>query len=312
MRNAFADEVLNLAEEDDNLVVLSADTGNRLFDEFKNRFPTRFINCGIAEANMTGVASGLCMSGMRPITYTIAAFNTFRCLEQIRVDICYHNLPVIIVGVGAGLSYANLGYTHHANEDIGILRTFPNMSILCPADPMEVRGALRGAHDHDGPVYIRLGKKDEPKIHERVPPIKIGGSSEILSGKDICILAVGPIIKEAIDAAELFKQKDISTKVISFYSAKPIDQETLARNFSTVPFVVALEEHSAIGGIGSAISEWMVLNSINPKKFIHLSLPDLIPHQAGSQSYLRKKYGLTASTIFNRVTEQLHQRDQIE
>ena len=312
MRNAFADEVLSLAEEDNNLVLLSADTGNRLFDEFKNRFPERFINCGIAEANMTGVASGVCMSGMRPITYTIAAFNTFRCLEQIRVDICYHNLPVIIIGVGAGLSYANLGYTHHANEDIGILRTFPNMSIFCPADPMEVRGALRGAHHHDGPVYIRLGKKDEPKLHEEIPLIKIGGSTEILSGKDICILAIGPIIKEAIVAAELFKQKDISTQVISFYSAKPIDQQSLKKIFSTTPVVVVLEEHSAIGGIGSAISEWMVLNNIDPKTFIHLSLPDLIPHQSGSQDYLRKKFGLTASAIFNRVTELMHQRTQIK
>ena len=312
MRNAFADEVLSIAEEDNNLVLLSADTGNRLFDEFKIRFSERFINCGIAEANMTGVAAGLCMSGMRPITYTIAAFNTFRCLEQIRVDICYHNLPVIIIGVGAGLSYANLGYTHHANEDIGILRTFPNMSIFCPADPMEVRGALRGAHHHDGPVYIRLGKKDEPKLHEEIPLIKIGGSTEILSGKDICILAIGPIIKEAIVAAELFKQKDISTQVISFYSAKPIDQQSLKKIFSTTPVVVVLEEHSAIGGIGSAISEWMVLNNIDPKTFIHLSLPDLIPHQSGSQDYLRKKFGLTASAIFNRVTELMHQRTQIK
>ena len=159
MRNAFAEEVFKIAGEDEALVLLSADTGNRLFDGFKEKFSERFINCGIAEANMTGMASGMCMSGLRPITYTLATFNTVRCLEQIRVDICYHNLPVTIVGVGAGLSYANLGYTHQATEDIGILRTFPNMSILCPADPMEVRGALRSAHDHDGPVYIRLGKR---------------------------------------------------------------------------------------------------------------------------------------------------------
>ena len=139
MRNAFADEALNLAERDESMVLLSADIGNRLFDKFKSGFAERFINCGVAEANMTGMAAGMAMSGLRPITYTIAAFNTVRCLEQIRVDICYHNLPVTIVGVGAGLSYASLGYTHHASEDVGLLRMLPNMTVLCPADAMEVQ-----------------------------------------------------------------------------------------------------------------------------------------------------------------------------
>ena len=301
MRDAFADEMLKLATEDETLVLLSADTGNRLFDAFKERFRDRFINCGIAEANMTGVASGMCMSGLRPITYTLATFNTVRCLAQIRVDICYHKLPVTIVGVGAGLSYANLGYTHQATEDIGILRTFPNMSILCPADPMEVRGALRSAHDHDGPVYIRLGKKGEPIIHDDIPSLNIGGSLEIIPGRDVCLLTIGPVLKEALDAANLLKQKGISTKVVSFYSAKPIDEGSLKKIFSTIPLVVTIEEHSKIGGVGSAISEWIVNNKVNPKGFLHLSLPDKISHESGSQSYLREICGLTSSNIATQV-----------
>ena len=300
MRNAFASEVFKLAEEDNTLALLSADTGNRLFDDFKERFGDRFINCGIAEANMTGVASGMCMSGLRPITYTIAAFNTLRCLEQIRIDVCYHNLPVIIVGVGAGLSYANLGYTHFAIEEISILRTFPNITILCPADPMEVQGALRGAHGHDGPVYIRLGKKGEPKIHDSMPTIHIGGSLEILSGNDVCLIATGPILKEVLDAANSLKQEGISARVISFYSAKPIDTKTLYEVFSNFPLVVSIEEHK-IGGVGSAISEWIVNNNINTKVFFSMCIPDQIYHESGSQSYLREKCGLTASNITAKV-----------
>ena len=208
MRNAFADEVLNLAEEDDNLVVLSADTGNRLFDEFKNRFPTRFINCGIAEANMTGVASGLCMSGMRPITYTIAAFNTFRCLEQIRVDICYHNLPVIIVGVGAGLSYAGLGSTHHAVEDIGILRSIPNLDIVSPADSLELKSILYDVIKRKKPTYFRIGKKGEKNIYKYPPKTKVGKGNIIYHGKKICIICAGNIIINANQAILNLRKKN--------------------------------------------------------------------------------------------------------
>ena len=159
MRNAFADEITNLAKKDKKIVLLSGDIGNRLFDKFRTRFPERFYNCGFAEACMTGVASGIAHLGLSPITYTIATFNTVRCLEQIKLDICYPNLPVVIVGTGAGLSYASLGATHHSLEDIAFLRVIPNLKILCPSDPEEVRKLLKDALKMKGPVYLRLGKK---------------------------------------------------------------------------------------------------------------------------------------------------------
>src|SRR5215467_4329085 len=143
MRNAFADELTKLGSEEPCVVMLSGDIGNRLFDKFKDRHPGRFLNCGVAEANMTGVAAGMAMCGLRPVAYTITPFVTTRCLEQIRVDVCYHNLPVTIVGVGAGLSYASLNATHHSCEDVAFLRALPNMSIVCPADPVEVRCSLK-------------------------------------------------------------------------------------------------------------------------------------------------------------------------
>jgi transketolase len=167
MRNAFAAEITELAIHDPRIVLLSGDIGNRLFDRLKEQCPGRFFNCGVAEANMIGVAAGMGLCGLRPVAYTIAPFLTARCLEQIRLDRCYQRVPVVLVATGAGLSYASLNATHHSCEDIAWLRVLPNMTVLCPGDPVEVRLALRAAMQHDGPVYVRIGKKGEPVVHER-------------------------------------------------------------------------------------------------------------------------------------------------
>jgi len=213
MRNAFASEITTLAKENHSIVLLSGDIGNRLFNEFKKKYPDRFFNCGVAEANMTGMAAGMAMCGLLPLTYTITPFNTTRCLEQIRVDVCYHNLPVIIVGVGAGLSYAGLGGTHHACEDIALLRALPNMNIICPGDAAEVRLALRAAFKIKSPVYIRLGKKNEPVIHKKEPIFEIGKGITIIKGKRVCILSTGNILPVAVDTAFLLEKQGVSTQV---------------------------------------------------------------------------------------------------
>src|SRR3990167_9835109 len=188
MRNAFADEIAKVAAMDSRVVLLSGDIGNKLFDPLKAVAPDRLYNCGIAEANMTGVAAGLAMMGYRPFTYSITPFVTVRCLEQIRVDVCYHHLPVTIVGTGSGLSYAELGPTHHSCDDIGILRLLPNLSIVCPCDAIEATAAVWAALKQNGPVYIRLGKKGEPRIHQSTPEFTIGKSITIREGHEICIL----------------------------------------------------------------------------------------------------------------------------
>ncbi len=166
MRNAFAKKITELAKQDERVVLLSGDIGNRLFDDFKAKFPSRFYNCGVAEANMMGIAAGLAMSGLRPVCYTITPFITYRCMEQIRVDVCYHHAPVVIVGTGSGLSYASLGATHHSCEEMGMLRLLPGLTVLAPADEVEVRGALEAALKSDNPAYIRIGKKGEPVVHK--------------------------------------------------------------------------------------------------------------------------------------------------
>lgn len=299
MRNAFVDELLKLASEDERIVLLSGDIGNRLFDPFKQAFPSRFYNCGVAEANMTSLAAGLAMCGLRPITYTIAPFNTTRCLEQIRVDICYNQLPVLIVGVGAGLSYGSLGATHHSCEDISFLRSLPNMSVLCPGDSVELRALFRQALRADGPAYLRIGKKGEPIICTDNSQILIGQGNVIREGKEICLLSTGTMLPIAVEVAEQLGH----AQVVSFHTVKPLDTSLLQTIFASFDGVVTLEEHSLIGGLGAAVAEWMADEQILHRGFLRLGTPDVFPHKIGSQSYLRKKFGLDVPSITQKIRE---------
>lgn len=301
MRNAFADEVTRLGTQHEDLVLLSGDIGNRLFDNFKAQAPQRFLNCGVAEANMTGVAAGLALCGLRPITYTITPFNTARCLEQIRVDVCYQNLPVTIVGVGSGLSYAELGSTHQCCEDIALLRALPNMRVLCPSDPWETRQALRAALQAEGPVYIRLGKKGEPELHGPEDRFELGRGLVMRPGSDITILACGPILALGLETADLLAQRGLSVEVVSLHTVKPLDQELLARVFSQRPLVATLEEHSLIGGLGGAVAEWLADAGPQRARLLRLGTPDRFVHQVGRQAQARACLGLTAPEMADKM-----------
>jgi len=307
MRNAFADEITKLASQNDKIVLLSGDIGNRLFNTYKEKCGDRFFNCGVAEANMTGVAAGLALSGMRPLTYTITPFLTTRCLEQIKLDVCYHNLPVVIVGVGSGLSYAGLGATHHSFEDLSLLRTFPNMTVVAPADVWEVRAALRAAFNHNGPVYIRIGKKNEPVIHNDFPDFKFGKVIPIINGNDVCIISTGNMMPTAIAAAEKLKENKVSAHVVSMHTIKPLDDDFLKTAFNKFSEILTIEEHSLIGGLGSAIAEWLIDNKIKTAdKLIRLGIKDEFLHEAGGQNFAREQLGLTADNIVKRLTTEGH------
>lgn len=305
MRNAFAACLVELAGKDPRIVLLSGDIGNRLFDPFKARFPDRFFNCGVAEANMTGLAAGLAMNDMRPITYTITPFNTLRCLEQIKLDVCYHNLPVTVVGVGAGLSYAGLGATHQAVEDIAILRALPNMSVVCPGDALEVRGALSAAMDYPGPVYLRLGKKNEPVVHAKKPEFVIGRGIVVREGNGACLLATGNTLPLAMDAATALEGEGVSCRVVSLHTVKPLDRELLSEVFSRFPVVAAIEEHMLAGGLGSAILEWASENEAPASRLLRFGMPDRFLHGAGNQANARKLAGLTAANVARKTMQAL-------
>ena len=306
MRNAFAAEITALAALDERIVLLSGDIGNRLFNGYKAHFPERFFNCGVAEANMTGMAAGMALCGLRPVTYTITPFVTTRCLEQIRVDICYHNVPVVIVGVGGGLSYAGLGATHHSCEDIAFLRVLPNMSVVCPGDAVEVKLALRAALKHQGPVYLRLGKKNEPIVHKQAPEFVIGKGIVLRKGSDVCLLSTGNILPIALQAADELGKRDVSAQVVSFHTVKPLDEELLAEAFASFAVVVTIEEHSVLGGLGGSVAEWLADRmpheaKLEKAQLLRIGTTDTFLHEAGNQAYARHYFGLTPENIAERT-----------
>jgi transketolase len=302
MRNAFADELTKLGNEDHRVVMLSGDIGNRLFDKFRAAHPERFFNCGVAEQNMMGVAAGMAMSGLRPVVYTITPFATTRCLEQIRTDVCYHEAPVTIVAVGAGLAYSGLGPTHHACEDISLLRSLPNMVVVCPGDAWEVRAAIRAALKQDRPVYIRIGKKGEPTVHQGVPSdFAIGKVLMVGDGEDVCLLSTGNMLPEAMEAAHHLKSKKISARVVSCHTVKPLDGGCLDEAFSRFKLVATIEEHSLIGGLGAAIAEWASDRGVNVHKFLRFGTPDAFFKMSGGQEFAREKLGLTGHQIAEKI-----------
>ncbi len=304
MRNAFAQAVTELAPSDTRVVLLVGDIGNRLFDEFKLVAPERFLNCGVAEANMMGVAAGLALSGLRPVVYTITPFTTTRCFEQIRVDVCYQEAPVIIVGTGSGFSYAKLGPTHHSAEDMAIMRTLPGMQVIAPCDAIEVRLALRAALSQDNPTYIRIGKKGEPAIHMADPTFEIGSAIVLRDGTDVALIATGVVVNEALRAAELLAEKGISAQVVSMHTVKPIDANYLASAATQFKLLVTIEEHGAIGGLGGAVAEWRSAKSISTPHLV-LGAPDQFMHEIGSRDYMIDQFGLSEAGITASVSEAL-------
>ncbi|MCE9613643.1 MAG: transketolase [Lentisphaerae bacterium] len=306
MRDAFANELLDLAKADPRVVLLSGDIGNRMFDKFKAACPGRFYNCGVAEANMTSVAAGMALSGLRPVTYTITAFNTLRCLEQIRLDVCYQNLPVVLVGVGGGLSYASLNATHHALEDIACLRMLPKMTVICPCDAWETRAAMRAALALGAPVYVRLGKKGEPTVHDRVPDFTIGKGMVLREGRDVCFIGTGTMLPTVLAAADRLGRDGMVAGVVNMHTVKPLDVALCAEVFARYPLVVSVEEHSAAGGLGGSIAEWRAgLSTPGLAPLLRIGTADDFMYVAGEQEYAREYFGLTEEHIAAQVAQAL-------
>ncbi|MBT7080160.1 MAG: transketolase [Chloroflexi bacterium] len=304
MRNAFADELTTLAGSDERVVLLSGDIGNRLFDKFKSVDNNRFYNCGIAEANMMGVAAGMALSGLRPFVYTIAPFATTRCFEQIRVDVCYHKAPVVIVGTGSGLSYAELGPTHHSLEDLAIMRTLPGMNVYAPCDTIELRLIMREVMQSNSPAYIRIGKKGEPDIHSAPPKLNLGKAIVVRPGEQVTLLTVGNMVAESLKAAEYLAQQGVEAEVVSFHTVKPLDQVYLSQAMERFSLLVTVEEHSRVGGFGSAVAEWFMAEG-RMAPLMSFGTEDEFMHEVGHQAYARKRYGLAAQNLSEKIMSRL-------
>ncbi len=302
MRNTFAEEITILAKKNKKIVLLSGDIGNRLFDKFRKIHKNRFYNCGIAEASMTGIASGLAYSGLLPITYTITPFNTMRCLEQIKLDVCYPNLPMVIVGTGSGLSYASLGSTHHSLEDISILRSIPNISIFCPSDPNEVKSLLKESLKIKGPVYMRLGKKNEPNFIKRK---KIGSMHVLKKGKKNCLLNVGAILKNVMKASEMLSKHKINHSVYDLRKIKPLIKKDLIFILKRYSKVFVIEEHYENGGVYSYIlEETNKIKKINTKIY-SIAVKNKFIKFCGNQESALKITGLDPKSIFKRIKKEI-------
>ena len=304
MRNAFIRGLTALAERDDRVVLLTGDLGYKIFDDFAEKFPGRFINAGVAEQNMIGVATGLALEGFRPFVYSIATFATLRCFEQIRDDVCYNDVPVTIVGVGGGFSYGANGPTHHATEDIAIMRALPNMTVVCPGDPVEAELAVAAAASHEAPLYLRLGRAGDPVVHHDPPDLRIGESIEVLKGNEVSLISTGGMLPVATAAADLLEAENVSCRVISMHTVKPLDTAVLEACCSETKALFTLEEHSRIGGLGSAVGEW-IADSGRSCKLTCFGTEDRFADTAGSQACLRQQQGLSAEQIAQRVMNRL-------
>ncbi len=301
MRNAFIEELTLLAEEDDKIFLIIGDLGFGVIENFEKRFPNQFLNAGVAEQNMMGMAAGLASAGYKVYVYSIGNFPVFRCLEQIRNDICYEELDVSIISIGAGLSYGTLGYSHHAIDDIGVMSALPGMTIYSPADPIETRRALRESVSIQTPKYFRLGKSGEPEIFKEIKT-EFPNWTRLANGHDLLVLTTGAITNEAIEAVALLQKMGIEISVVAIPVLKPLafDKDLVGR-FDNV---LVLEEHSKSGGLGTVLSEQIALNGLMVN-LVKLGLPDQVHHELGSQKYLRQQFKLDAVGIVEKVKQML-------
>jgi len=306
MRDAFLKSLTHLAKIDKDIVLLTADLGYGVFENFEKDFPGQFFNVGVAEQNMTGLASGLAIEGKKVVTYSIGNFPTLRCLEQIRNDACYHELNITIVASGGGFSYGSLGMSHHTTEDIAIMRSLPGTVVVAPGTQKETEDLTSALINHQGVSYLRLDKsfaKDMP--HENI----IGKANQYSMGADITLVTTGGILKDVIEASELLKERNISCNVVSMHTIKPIDSDILIHLSNNSKGIVTVEEHNLDAGLGSAVAEVLLDYGAIPKIFLRIGLDNKFSSIVGSQDYLKEKYELDSISIARKVAE-LFKKDE--
>jgi transketolase len=304
MRAAFVRGLTAAARQDSRIMLLTSDLGFKIFDGFAAEFPGRFLNVGVAESNMIGVAAGLALSGMRPFAYSIASFATLRCLEHIRNDVCYHKAAVTIVGLGAGYSYGHNGPTHHALEDIALMRTLPNMTVVCPGDPVETEQAVGAAAEHGSPVYLRIGRAGDPVVHPGPLRFEIGRALTVREGDDCTLVSTGNILPLAVEIADRLRLNSVSCRVLHIHTVKPLDEVALRACSQQTRALFTIEEHSRIGGLGSAIAEWTAANRL-PGPLCLFSTDDQFASATGSQAYLRAVNGLTVDKVAQSIAAKI-------
>lgn len=293
MRTAFIQQLIAEAEKNKNIFLIVGDLGFSVVEPFASRFPGQFLNAGIAEQNMTGLACGLAKEGFTVFTYSIGNFPTLRCMEQIRYDVCYHNFNVKIVAVGGGYAYGALGTSHHTTEELGMLRTIPNLSVTAPGDPIEARAITSIAANNHSPFYIRLGKAGEAFVHSGDTIVKYQKGIPVIKGKNIAVLSTGAMLKYSYD---YITSNKLDYSLYSFPFIKPMDAELLSEISKKYEKIITIEEHQRSAGFGSAVLELLhdlqERNGIDIPQVKRIAIPDIFIGYAGTQDYLRKQAGL--------------------
>jgi transketolase len=305
MRIRTIESLIDLAQHDENIYLLIGDLGFSVVEEFQKKFPKRFINVGIAEQNMIGVAAGLAMMGKKVFVYSIIPFLMMRCLEQIRVDLCYQNLPVRLIGVGAGFSYGKLGVTHYATEDIAVMNALPNMTVLSPASRFEVAELMKQANDLFGPVYFRLSKSEEFTRYPKNAKVLLGRFIEVIPSDENIIFTTGDMLHFGFEICKRLRSSGISMGLVSVHTVKPLDHEFLLSKQHTLKGIFTVEEHFLIGGLGQTITSFVAQHFKKKVLCKTFGLKDAYSKIIGSRAYMQKKVGLTIEHMSNEIIHAL-------
>jgi transketolase len=301
MRDVFVQRLMAMAASDPRIMLITGDLGFGVLDQFERRFPKQYLNAGVAEQNMTALATGLALDGRVVFTYSIGNFPILRCLEQIRNDACYHDANVKIVSIGGGFSYGPLGMSHHATEDLAIMRALSAMTVVAPGDDQEAGDATQAISQRSGTCYLRLDKSGAAPAESSPDGFEIGVARRYREGGDVTLIATGGILGVAIRAADRLAGLGIGCRVLSMHTVKPLDRHAIRRAVAETGGIVTIEEHSIFGGLGGAVAEWCLDSGQTPQSFLRLALPGTHSSIVGSQDYLRAQYGLDEQGIVHRV-----------
>ena len=296
MRSTFVKVLDKIAEKDKRVICVIGDTGFSVFEEFEKKYKERFINVGIAEQNFVGFGAGLAAMGMKPFIYNVVSFMTYRAFEQIELDVCYQENPVVLVGVGGGHAYGPAGPTHHGYFDISLMTSLPNMTVICPGDPYEMEAAMYTAYEMNSAVYIRIGRSVDPVVHNKPIDFKSSKFIEINKGEKAVLFATGAVLKDGVKAVELLKQSGIDISLYSVPFIKPIDENLIRRCAEEYEYIFTLEEHSKNGGLGTAVGNVILDNNL-PVKLYKFGFPDTFAPVTGSREYLNKLYCIDAESV---------------
>ena len=307
MRNIFVKKITQLAKTNKNIFLLTGDLGFKLFDEFRKNYPKRFFNIGVAEANMIDISAGLSLSGKNVYCYSIASFLIMRAFEQIRIDICFQNLNIKLLGGGTGLSYGLEGITHHTIEDFAIMKSLPNMTVVAPGDIKEAEAIAKESVKYKGPIYIRLPKQANESIYPKNKKIKIGKGEIIEYGKNICLIATGSMLYNSKIALEKLKKQGLKPTLVSIHTIKPIDKNLIKKLSKKYKAIFTIEEHSLIGGLGTSVAEILLENKYKGM-FKKIALPDKYSYYIGHLPYLYDKYGLSPEKIYKNILNNIKKK----